>query len=137
MLMNVGPPKHGHIDPIYEERLHQMGSWLKVNGEGIYSSRPWTYQNDTLTSNVWYTKKTDSTRTDVYAFVFNWPKGSTLSLAGPKTTAASTVSLLGYPGLFNYNTKQPSGIDILIPFIPINRMPCDWVWTFKITAVAN
>ncbi|KAI8745452.1 alpha-L-fucosidase [Biomphalaria glabrata] len=137
MLMNVGPPKHGHIDPIYEERLRQLGSWMKVNGEGIYGSRPWTYQNDTLTSHVWYTKKTDAGRTDVYAFVFYWPESNTLSLAGPKTTAASTISLLGYPGYFSYSTRQPSGVDIIVPAIPINKMPCDWIWVFKITAVAN
>ena len=53
MLVNVGPPAHGHIAPIYEERLRQMGAWLKVNGEGIYGSKPWTFQNDTLTPGVW------------------------------------------------------------------------------------
>ena len=53
MLINVGPPAHGHIAPIYEERLRQMGAWLKVNGEGIYGSKPWTFQNDTLTPGVW------------------------------------------------------------------------------------
>jgi alpha-L-fucosidase len=41
------------ISPIYEERLRQMGSWLKVNGEAIYHSVPWKHQNDTINSNVW------------------------------------------------------------------------------------
>ena len=53
LLLNVGPTKDGRIMPIFEERLRQMGSWLKVNGEGIYSSRPWRKQNDTVNSNVW------------------------------------------------------------------------------------
>ena len=30
----------------------QMGDWLKVNGEAVYSSIPWTVQNDTMNSKV-------------------------------------------------------------------------------------
>ena len=26
---------------------------MKVNGEAIYSTRPWHHQNDTLNGNVW------------------------------------------------------------------------------------
>ena len=53
MLLNVGPTSDGRITPIFEERLRQMGAWLDVNGEAIYGSRPWTYQNDSLTPNIW------------------------------------------------------------------------------------
>ncbi|CAG2060388.1 unnamed protein product [Timema podura] len=53
ILINVGPTKDGIIAPIFEERLRDLGSWLKVNGEAIYSSKPWTFQNDTITSGVW------------------------------------------------------------------------------------
>lgn len=52
--MNVGPTKYGKISPIYEERLRQLGQWLRINGDGIYETRPWTHQNDTVTNNVWY-----------------------------------------------------------------------------------
>ena len=52
-LVNVGPNMYGKIPPIFQERLQQMGLWLKVNGEGIYSSVPWKYQNDTINSDVW------------------------------------------------------------------------------------
>ncbi len=53
VLINIGPTSYGKIIPVFEERLRQMGSWLKVNGEAIYGSVPWKYQNDTINSNVW------------------------------------------------------------------------------------
>jgi alpha-L-fucosidase len=53
VLLNVGPTSDGMIPPIMEERLRQIGDWLNVNGEAIYGTRPWTYQNDTVTMHVW------------------------------------------------------------------------------------
>lgn len=53
MVLNVGPTKEGKIVPIFEERLRQFGSWLGVNGEAVYSSRPWSNQNDTVIKNIW------------------------------------------------------------------------------------
>jgi len=53
ILINVGPTADGVIVPIFEERLRQLGSWLGVNGEAIYASKPWKHQNDTVTSYVW------------------------------------------------------------------------------------
>ena len=53
MLMNIGPTKEGKIIPIFQERLQQMGKWLNVTGEAVYSSVPWKYQNDTLSTGVW------------------------------------------------------------------------------------
>ena len=32
---------------------NSLGSWLSVNGEAIYGSKPWTYQNDTVNPDVW------------------------------------------------------------------------------------
>ncbi len=53
ILINVGPTKEGTISPIFQQRLHDMGLWLRANGEAIYGTRPWTYQarNSHLTFN--------------------------------------------------------------------------------------
>ena len=53
ILLNVGPTKDGIIAPLYEERLTQMGEWLQVNGDAVYSSTPWKHQNDTQAKNIW------------------------------------------------------------------------------------
>jgi len=53
LLMNVGPTGDGRIAPIFEERLRQFGSWMSVNEEAVYATRPWRYQNDTITPHVW------------------------------------------------------------------------------------
>ncbi len=52
LLMNIGPTADGRIPPIFEERLHQFGEWMKVNGEAIYGSRMWSHQQDTENKNV-------------------------------------------------------------------------------------
>lgn len=95
--MNVGPTKDGIIAPIFEERLLDMGKWLEINGEAIYGSKPWTYQNDTTQPGVWYTQKGSS----VYAIVLQWPTDNVLEVSSPVelfTSNATPVYMLGSDG---------------------------------------
>lgn len=94
------------IDPIFVDRLREMGKWLKVNGEAIYESSPWIYQNDTKTSDVWYTTKNNldhnnSNRHSVYAIVLDYPFDSnsiSLYALGGKFDNDTKVTMLGVAG---------------------------------------
>lgn len=138
LLMNVGPTHDGRIVPIFEERLRQVGSWLKVNGEAIYGSKPWLFQNDTITPNIWYTaQKSSAGGWDVYASVLSWPKGNVLTLGAPKATSQTHVSMLGMSGLFDWQKGESGGIDITIPSIPIDKIPSTFAWVIKLENLGN
>lgn len=136
LLMNVGPTSDGMIAPIFEERLRQFGAWMHVNGDAIYASKPWKFQNDTLTPGVWYTSKKSESGMSVYAILLSWPKGGSLTLASAAPTPQTTISMLGYPGNFSWKKNPTMGIDIIIPPIPTYKLPCEWAWTLKLENLA-
>lgn len=72
------------------------GSWLLVNGEGIYETKPWSVQNDTTTGNVWYTQSKN--HNVIYAHLLEWPKDGQLYLGSVNSYLQdqSEISLLGF-----------------------------------------
>lgn len=111
ILVNVGPTKSGIIEPIYVDRLQEMGKWLHNNGEAIYDSVPWLHQNDTETLGIWYTSRladNNPNRTFVYAIVLEYPydtDGVNLFALGSMFDTDTKVELLGYPGNLRVSLK--------------------------------
>ncbi|KAK7002605.1 alpha-L-fucosidase [Biomphalaria glabrata] len=136
LLINVGPTSFGQILPVYEERFRQLGAWLKVNGEAIYKSGIWTYQSDNATAHVWYTTRTDGPQPVVYAILLNWPRNF-LVLSRPNADSGTKISLLGYPNPLTFTSLSGGGVNITIPVIPANEMPCEWAWVIKMEGLAN
>jgi len=137
-LLNVGPTADGRIRPIFEERLKQIGSWLKVNGEAIYESKSWTHQNDTYNPNVWYTMKKTENSTVVYATVLRWPDDNALALGAPAPKVLTTATMLGF-GKLSWSTSVTPGVGMVInlPMVPFTKLPSLWAWTIKLENLAE
>ncbi|CAF4585659.1 unnamed protein product [Rotaria socialis] len=114
-----------------------MGSWLKVNGEAIYSSIPWKYQNDTINKNVWYTSSKD--KEFVYASLLDWSKNTSEILLGAPVSSSSTrVTLLGSDMVpLNWHPASASGgIIIDVSNVKIYSLASDWAWVFKLENIS-
>jgi alpha-L-fucosidase len=104
-LLNVGPAPDGTIQPEFEERLLEIGKWMRVNGESIYGSTYGPLQN------LPFGKTTAKGRV-VYLHLFEWPRGK-LELAGLKGEVYRVTMLAARKRL----TFQPhaGGVAIQLP----------------------
>ena len=83
-----------------------------------------------------YTSKKGSAGTTVYAISLTWPRSS-LVLGAPRVSPDTKVTLLGYQGNISYKKHASGGIELEIPLIYMDDIPCQWAWSFKITDVIN
>ena len=130
-MVGVGPSAEGEFHPEAQRQLRAAGDWLKINGEGIYGTRP---RDGTLWSEgemIRYTRSKD--RRWVYAFSLQWP-GKQLLLTSVMPRAGSEIHLLGYrePSRWNYDGSR--GLTISLPdnLQDANHQPGRYAWTFKI-----
>ncbi|CAG9829564.1 unnamed protein product [Diabrotica balteata] len=135
LLMNIGPTKDGVIAPIFQQRLQELGTWLSINGDSIYSTRPWTSQNDTLTNGVWYTRK----NSDVYAINLQWPKDNTLNLESAVELFRNTNTEVYLLGDENGQALKWSLNDssVTINFPDKAKVLSQWAYVLKIVPGAS
>ena len=99
---------------------------MRVNGAAIYGSSPWTCQNDTVTSGVWYTSK----GRNVFGIVLRWRPQ--LELGCVKPAQGLVVSLLGVDGTLKWwEEKKEQGSHISIQMPPRSLVRSDWVVQIK------
>ena len=78
-LLNVGPTSAGLIPDPSIERLKEIGSWMKINGEAIYGT-----QASPFTNPGWgrcTIKKTEG-KTRIYLHIFDFPEDGILRIPG-------------------------------------------------------
>ncbi len=128
LLLDIGPSADGLIPVILQERLLDIGKWLKVNGEAIYGTIPWTNRpKDANDQTVFYTSKGK----DLYVICTKWPDKS-IDVKGLKS--AGKVILLGSTA--KADSEYSRGIlTIKSPAINLGNKPCDYAWVFKIEGV--
>jgi alpha-L-fucosidase len=97
LLLNVGPTADGRLPVIMQQRLADLGDWLRVNGEAVYGTRGWRVaaDPDSSAAPVRYTARGPAGADTVYAVALAYP-GAELALAAPRPGPETQVSLLGH-----------------------------------------
>ncbi len=97
LLLDVGPTPEGTIQPEFQQRLREVGKWLKVNGEAIYGT---TYGP---LYDLPFGRSTAKGNT-IYLHVFDWPQGKLeVNMRGRK---AAQVKLLAGDKVLPFQQAQ-------------------------------
>ena len=125
LLLNIGPQADGLIPVVMQERLLDMGKWLKVNGEAIYGTTAWNGRPDSgQTNKVFYTLKDDA----LYVLCTAWPD-QPITIPGVKKRGK--VSLLGSQVQIKSALKNGL-LTIQVPTIHPKQLPAEYAWVLKI-----
>jgi alpha-L-fucosidase len=127
-MVGIGPDSNGHFHPKAVQQLKEAGRWLKINGEGIYSTRArkiWKEDPD-----IRFTTTKD--KRYIYAFALSWP-GETLILTSVKPAPGTSIRLLGYPASLKWDYAN-GRLTIHIPATlqKESARPCRSAWAFRI-----
>ena len=107
-----------------EERLLQMGNWLRVNGDAIYGTRVYTKKQQ---DGVYYTKKGE----DVYAIINRFPFGSQV-LEHVPYTADLKATLLGSDAVLEVKDNEGRA-EVIFPAINPDTLDSNWLYTIKLS----
>lgn len=126
---------------------------LKVNGEAIFKSKPWSVCQNETTANVFYTRKGKT----LYTLIKQWPADNHLKLQFPVPTDDTEVRMLGMSSSPNLawtriskrgeglsqderklgNQTRASGLEVELPPLNPATMPCHHAWVLAMTGIAN
>jgi alpha-L-fucosidase len=125
LLLDIGPDANGLIPVVMQERLLDIGAWMKVNGEAIYGTTAWEKRPETMKADdVFYTKKKDA----LYVICTKWPDKP---IVVNHVEKAGKVSLVGSKTKVKQKLKG-NKLTINPPQLQPGALPCDHAWVFKI-----
>ncbi len=107
MILNVGPKADGQIPLIQQERLMQLGKWLKINGAAIYGSTPFEIKEEE--------KIVDITRVDKQ-INFNWVRNSPMKGVKEDNFSIAWEGFIVAPesGAYTFETKADDEVAVYI-----------------------
>ncbi|MEI8113907.1 MAG: alpha-L-fucosidase, partial [Bacteroidia bacterium] len=113
-LLNVGPTQMGLFPDASVERLKEIGTWMKVNGEAIYGTQASPFKQ--LDWGRCTLKKVDD-KTLIYLHVFDFPEDGILKVPGLTSEVNAAYSLkspekkLQLENTGNYMNIHLSGVE--------------------------
>ena len=158
-LLDIGPDEHGKIPPIMQERLLEIGDWMKINGEAIYNTVRWktpsqwsdgmkgfkpkTSSGDLLlkltidpdpgyaVKEIFYTynDKTNS----LYAIFPKYPDNNKLVLKSIALPAASTIDFLSTKEKLHWKQEGESVVVDLPAYNP-NKIKAPYAYAVKVNS---
>ncbi|MCS2891005.1 alpha-L-fucosidase [Parabacteroides faecis] len=127
LLLIVNPDGQGALPDIQVKRLKEIGQWLKINGEGIYYTRPYDVIAE---ESIRYTCSKD--RRTVYAISLDWP-GDRLELNTVRPADNSKIYLLGNDVPLNWEYKDGKTFIFIPEYLQdMEKRPCKYAYTFCI-----
>jgi alpha-L-fucosidase len=129
LLMNIGPGPDGDWDPEAYKRLTDIGKWIKINGEGIYSSKSVAPYSS---GNIFFTQSAGGN--NEYAFLLSKENEVALPPVVNIKTANSRkvkkVTLMGTSQKLKW-TQQGGDISVSVPKALQNRSGLMYAAVFK------
>jgi len=127
LLLNIGPTADGRIPVIMQERLLDIGSWLKINGEGIYETKKRSVTSQKSGNQIIYFTSKQNT---LYCIFSKWTDHIEIELLDNERV--KKVSFLGYKGNLKYELIDGKKLRIKIPELTLDKIPCLYSWTVKL-----
>lgn len=124
LLLNIGPAADGTIPVIMQQRLSDIGDWLKINGEAIYGTRAWEKSESQKKPGQYFTRKGN----DLFLIATQWQNEWVIN----GITKPNSVRMPGYEGKINYSYKNGT-LRIQAPALNPGNNPSEHAWVFKLS----
>jgi alpha-L-fucosidase len=133
LLYNIGPAPDGTWPDGAYKLLEEMGKWIEVNSEAIYSTRA---ISPFKSENICLTQKKDTK--EVYAIFLEQEEETGLpksfEVKGIYAAKNAKCNLLGTKGNLKWQ-NSPEGIKIFVPEKIRKNPPCKLAWSVKISEI--